>query len=300
MIRGRYRIYLHLTIEGKAKPKYDRFGNPRHKHGKGIIGADIGTQTVAYTSDTEVGLKNLSERGNSIQTSERKERLLYRAMERSRRASNPQNYNDDGTIKKGRKTWKNSNHYKKLKAKHSELCRINAVNRQLAINEDANHLRSLGDVFITEPKNASKLMKKAKETTKDDKGKFNKKKRFGKSIKKRCPSGFQTAVEKKFTITGGTYIEVSNNYRASQYDHTADEYLKKKLSERMYKLTDGTLVQRDLYSSFLLYCYDYNTQDIDKNKCITKFDDCYEKEKALIEWIKVNKIKVLNSGIKIA
>ena len=300
MIRGRYRIYLHLTIEGKAKPKYDRFGNPRHKFGKGIIGADIGTQTVAYTSDTEVGLKNLSERGNSIQTSERKERLLYRAMDRSRRATNPQNYNVDGTIKKGRKTWKNSNHYKKLKAKHSELCRINAVNRQLAINEDANHLRSLGDVFITEPKNASKLMKKAKETTKDDKGKFNKKKRFGKSIKNRCPSGFQTTVEKKFTITGGTYIEVPNNYRASQYDHTADEYIKKKLSDRMYKLTDGTLVQRDLYSSFLLYCYDYNTQDIDKHKCIKEFEKYYNKEKVLIEWIKVNKIKVLNSGIKIA
>ena len=42
---------------------------------EGMIGADIGTQTVAYTSDTEVGLKNLSERDNSIQTSERKERL---------------------------------------------------------------------------------------------------------------------------------------------------------------------------------------------------------------------------------
>ena len=76
-------------------------------------------------------------------------------------------------------------------------------------------------------------MKKAKETTKDDKGKFNKKKRFGKSIKNRCPSGFQTTVEKKFTITGGTYIEVPNNYRASQYDHTADEYIKKKLSDRI-------------------------------------------------------------------
>ena len=68
-------------------------------------------------------------------------------------------------LKKGRKTWKYSNHYKKLKAKHSELCRINAINRQLAINEDANHLRSLGDVFITEPKNASKLMKRTKDTT---------------------------------------------------------------------------------------------------------------------------------------
>lgn len=300
MIRGKYRVYLHLTIEGKAKPKYDKLGNPRHKYGKGMIGADIGTQTVAYTSNTEVGLKNLSERGNSIQISERKERLLYRAMDRSRRATNPTNYNDDGTIKKGRKAWKYSNHYKKLKAKHSELCRINAVNRQLAINEDANHLRSLGDVFVTEPKNASKLMKRAKETTKNSKGKFNKKKRFGKSIKNRCPSGFQTTVEKKFKVTGGTYIEVPNNYRASQYDHIADDYIKKKLSDRMYNLKDGTLVQRDWYSSFLLYCYDCKTQGIDKNKCITEFDKHYNKEKALITWIKANHIKVLNSGIKVA
>lgn len=134
MIRGRYRVYLHLVVEGRAKPKYDKNGNYRHKYGKGTIGADIGTQTVAYTSDTEVGLKNLAERGNSIQTSERKERLLYRAMDRSRRATNPQNYNPDGTIKKGCKTWEYSNHYRKLKARHSELCRINAINRPMPIS----------------------------------------------------------------------------------------------------------------------------------------------------------------------
>ena len=300
LVRGKYRVFLHLTIEGKAKPKYDKFGNPRHVFGKGVIGADIGTQTYAYTSNKEVGIKNLSERGNSIRKSERLERLYYRAMDRSRRATNPQNYNEDGTIKRGLKTWKYSNHYKKLRSKHAELCRINAINRQLAINEDANHLRSLGDVFITEPKNASKLMKRAKETTINKKGKFNKKKRFGKSIKNRCPSGFQTAVEKKFKVSGGTYIEVPINYRASQYDHTADDYIKKKLSDRMYKLKDGTLVQRDWYSSFLLYCYDNRTNNIDKAKCIAEFSKHYKKEKALIEWIKANRIRILNSGIKIA
>ena len=136
-------------------------------------------------------------------------------MDRSRRATNPQNYNDNGTVKKGKKTWNYSNHYKKLKAKHAELCRINATNRRLAINEDVNHLRSIGDVFITEPKNAAKLMKRAKETTVNNKGKINRKKRFGKSVKNRCPGGFQTAVENKFKTSGGTYIEVPNNYRAS-------------------------------------------------------------------------------------
>ena len=299
-IRGRYRVFLHLCIEGKAMPKLDRHGNPRHQHGIGVIGADIGTQTVAYTSETEVGLQNLAERGQSISKSERQERILYRAMDRSRRATNPQNYNADGTIKKGRKVWHYSKRYRKLRYRHANLCRKNTVNRKLAINEDANYLRSLGDVFITEPKNASKLMKRAKETTKNKKGKFNKKKRFGKSIKNRCPGGFQAKVQQLFESTGGLYIEVPNNYRASQYDHTADDYIKKKLSQRMFKLTDGTKVQRDWYSSFLLYCYSFETSDINKSKCVTEFSKQIIKEKALIEEIKVKKIKVLNSGIKIA
>ena len=57
--------------------------------------------------------------------------------------------------------------------------------------------------------------------------------------------------------------------------------LKKRLSDRMYKLQDGTEVQRDWYSSFLLYCYDYRTKDIDKNKCISEFDKCYKERKGL-------------------
>ena len=91
-------------------------------------------------------------------------------------------------------------------------------------------MRALGDELITEPKNASKLMKRAKKTTKNAKGKFNKKKRFGKSIQKRCPGGYQSALQKKFESTGGIYREVLLNYKASQYDHTVDDYIIKKLS----------------------------------------------------------------------
>ena len=220
-------------------------------------------------------------------------------MDRSRRATNPDNYNEDGTIRKGKKVWHYSNHYKELKYKHAELCRKNAINRHLAINEDANHIRSLGDTLVTEPKNAATLAKKAKETTVNEKGKFNHKKRYGKSILNRCPGAFQAALERKFSATGGTYVEVPYKYRASQYDHTADEYIEKGLNDRMYHLYDGTEVQRDWYSSFLLYCYDSSTQDINKTKCKGEFNEQYEKEKALIEWIKLNKIKVMNSGIKV-
>ncbi len=74
-----------------------------------------------------------------------------------------------------------------------------------------------------------------------------------------------------------------NDYRASQYDHTADDFIKKKLSDRMYKLSDGTIVQRDWYSSYLLYNIDYINKTIDKDKCISNFEQQYNKEKAIIE-----------------
>ncbi|SEA85336.1 hypothetical protein SAMN05216349_1381, partial [Oribacterium sp. KHPX15] len=44
----------------------------------------------------------------------------------------------------------------------------------------------------------------------------------------------------------------------------------------------------------------HKTKDVDKDKCIAAFDKCHTKEKALIAWIKANKIKILNSGIKVA
>ena len=286
-IRGKLRVYVHITIEGLSKPKQDRFGNFKHSRGSGIVGCDVGTQTIAYTTETKAGLKNLAERGSCIEVNERKERRIYRAMDRSRRAMNPDNYNEDGTIKKGKKKWTYSNRYKKLRTKHTELCRINATNRHLAINEDVNELRSLGDVFVTEPKNAKKLQKRAKT------GK--RKKRFGRSIKNRCPGYFQSQAKRKFRI----YVEVPNDYKASQYDHTSDEYIKKSLSQRMYRLSDGTMVQRDLYSSFLLYCIDLNTNKIDKNKCIHEFENQYKNQNETIEYIQMNQIKVMNSGIRV-
>lgn len=58
------------------------------------------------------------------------------------------------------------------------------------------------------------------------------------------------------------------------------------------------MVQRDWYSSFLLYNMNVTTGIIDKDRCIETFNDLYNKEKALISWIKANGIKIMNSGIR--
>ena len=311
-IRGKTRVYIHITIEGISKPKYNKNGTRRHQYGKGFIGCDIGPQSIAYTSKEEVGLKNLAERGASIKDREQKEARILRKMDRSRRAMNPENYNDDGTIRKGKKTWKKSNRYKKLQSQYRNICRIAAENRHLAINEEVNHMRALGNVFITEPKNAKKLQKRSKNTERQGKPsviqksdgteqlvyKYKRKKRHGKSIKNRCPGYFQAQAKAKFERTGGVYIEVPAAYRASQYDHTCNKYIKKALSQRMYELADGTRVQRDWYSSFLMYCIGTDLQNISRYKCKRYFDELYAEYLKLEQYIINNKITVMNSGIK--
>ncbi|MCD8293798.1 MAG: hypothetical protein LUE27_00925 [Clostridia bacterium] len=311
-IRGKLRVFIHIMIEGKAMRKYrkardsngdviyDSNGDvtyiPRHMYGKGIVGVDIGTQTIAYTSETEVGLKNLAERGDSIQHREAVERRISRAMTRSRKAMNPDNINPNGSYKKGKKTWNCSRRYRRLRDKHKELNRIAAENRHYSIKEDVNHLRELGDVFVTEPGIADRLQKRPK--TKQNHHVKNKHRiRYAKSIRNRCPGYFQSWAKKVFESTGGRYIEVPRNYRASQYDHTADAFVKKELYQRMFYLADGTIVLRDWYSSFLLYNADGSYKSIDKARCKETFPAFYRKEKALIEDIRQSGKKVMNSWI---
>ena len=311
-IRGKLRVFVHITLEGNAKPKVRKDGTPRHRYGDGRIGCDIGTQSYAYTSDKEAGIENLSERGPSCTKCERQEERLSRAMERSRRAMNPQNYNEDGTIKKGYKKWHNSKRYYKLRERYRDVCRKNALNRRYACNEEANRLRGLGDVFITERPNASALAKRAKKTERQEKAavitkkdgtevmvhKYKRKKRFGKSIRRRCPGYFQARIKQVFEGTGGRYVEVPSNFRASQFDHTCDEYIKKTLGTRLYRLTDGTLVQRDWYSSFLMYCADDGYTAIDRTRCLENFHEKLDMEHKVLDTIRKDHKMVMNSGIK--
>ena len=90
----------------------------------------------------------------------------------------------------------------------------------------------VSDCFITEPPNAKKLQKRANpENPVDKNGRMKRKKRFGRSIKNRCPGYLQAKAKQLFESTGGMYVEVPILYRASQYDHTSDSYIPKKFTD---------------------------------------------------------------------
>ena len=296
-IRGKDRFYLQITLEGKAVPKRKKDGSYRHTKGNGRIGVDLGSSTVAYVTDQEVGLQNLAERSmKRTLKNERKLKQLQRKANWSRYKNNLNNYRYDGTIKRGiRLEWKQSNRYKKLMLEIEELHRKNSANRKYAINELSNSLRSIGDEVIIEPMNFKALQKKSKEVTKNQKGKFNSRKRFGKSLLNRNPGYLKECLKKKFT-----YKEVDIwDYKASQYDHKNGVFEKKKLSKRMHQFEDGTIIQRDLYSAFLLRCANDDLKYINQLLCDKKFELFKKLHDEFILYIQNNKIKLLNSGIKI-
>ena len=144
-------------------------------------------------------------------------------MDRSRRATNPGNYNPDGTIKKqGNKkvTWNKSNHYIKYQNQVKELYRKQADVRKYQHECLANHILSLGDKFYVEKMNFAGLQKRSSKTEKNDEGKFKKKKRFGKSLANRAPAMLLNIINRKLSYYGLKLIEI-NTYKAkaSQFNH---------------------------------------------------------------------------------
>lgn len=247
------RYYVQLTLECKPVVKADpHTGDIRHPVGNGPVGLDLGPQTLAFSAPGECGLVLLASRVHSI---EREKMKLQRKMDRSRRASNPDNYAPDGTIIRGRKLTHNKSHrYLLMQRRLAYLQSHQATLRKLAHNQLANQLLSLGDHFIIENNPVSGWARRSKETHISEKtGRYKRKKRFGKSIGNRAPSMLITILDQKLQSRGlSKVIRVPTTMKASQFNHMTHDFAPKPLSQRWNAMPDGRYIQRDLYSAFLL------------------------------------------------
>lgn len=269
-IRGRYKYSLQLVLEGVSPIKISTTGEIKNDMGYGDVGIDIGTQTIAYVSNYDCKLYELAPNVQNIESEKRK---LLRFMDRSKRATNKDNFNSDGTIKRGIKLeWNYSNKYIKAKNKLKDLYRKQADIRKQDHNIMANEILKQGDTFKVESMNFKGLQARAKNTTVNKNGKINKKKRFGKSLANKAPSMFLTILENKIKMKDGLFIEI-NTYKvkASQYNHFNKECNKKKLSQR-WNYFDNIKVQRDLYSAFIIKNVE-GLENINNEKCKEQFNN---------------------------
>ena len=295
-IRGKFRFYVQILYEGRPW-KLDKNGNLKNKQGTGRIGIDYGTSTIAVVSESKVIYKNLAEEANNLKHLERQLKILQRKMDRSRRSTNPDCFNSDGTYKKGTKIKVKSRNYKKILKQFREINRKLSCIKKYEIGRDANIIRSLGDQIYGEHMNFQGLAKRSKNTTiNQNTGKINKKKRFGKSISNRCPGLMVSTLKNKF---GNGYHEVNTwEFKASQYNHITNTCIKKKLSQRIQELDyngETITIQRDLYSAFLLMNSNNTLDKPDLNLCNITFENFIVNHTICINNLKANNIKVNNS-----
>ena len=269
---GKEHFYLQMILKAEVAPrKYDTsdmFGN---------VGIDIGTSTVAISSYYETKLEELAP---GIDRQEKEIARLQRKLDRQRRANNPQNYNEDGTIVRGKKTWTYSKKYYQTKNKLRKLKTKQAETRTLAHKTLANEIVGLGDRFVVEQMSFAGLQKRAKETKVNEKtNKIQFKKRFGATIGHRAPATLISMIEQKCKSQGKTFIKAdTKSVKASQFDHLTEEYTKHSLSTRVKFVVDDK-VQRDLYSAFLLAHVEDDKKTVNVNACKSNFNTFLENQK---------------------
>lgn len=233
-LNGRTRFFTQLILEGIPYQK--------HKSLKAEVGLDIGPSTIAHVSCAHAQLETFCD---PLQSRQKEIRRLQRKFDRQRRANNPQNYNPDGTIKKGRKTWHDSNQYIKTKNQLNEIQRKQAAHRKSLHGNLANRILKQGNVVKTE-----KLSYKSFQRN------------FGKSVGFRAPAMLVEMLRRKAENAGGAVIEFpTTSTKLSQYCHACGEYHKKPLSQRVHTHC-GLNIQRDVYSAFLALSVKSNALDV--------------------------------------
>lgn len=301
---NKYHYFLQIVMEGTSPVK--------HSIGKNTGGIDPGVSTMTYYTGENLEMVSLSPEIAKYQKKVKQTAVVY---ERRRRMANPQNYNEDGTIKKDTKEFHKE--WYQTKGMIRSLMQLKTAYRKMreyvkqCNGYEANRILMQVSTLYKESMDYKGLAKRAKEckrqkcssTVRTKQGKiktvfkYKRRKRYGASILKHAPSEFLRILERKIHAQGGLVQEIDRwEYRASQYNHVSDSYEKYSLSTRT-KIIGKSMVQRDCYSAFLL-THASTTKTIDRNACLNDFNNYLSCQKTLVSRLKSNGDPTGNFGLK--
>lgn len=189
-IKGKWKYYIQLTLKGHVPDKFNKqTGELKRQLGKGNVGLYF--TSTSLTVSTEDGTKTYP---LAIKNHEDKKTELLQKMDASRRATNPDNYNDDRTSKEKNeiKGWHFSKAYKKYRAELYEIFRKECEEKKLLQEVLANEVIASGDVF-----NCNKMDFKFLQ------------KNLGKKIQPASPAMLKTTIERKLSYHDVSINEIS-------------------------------------------------------------------------------------------
>lgn len=189
-IKGKWKYYIQITLKGHVPNKFDKqTGELKRQLGKGNVGLYF--TTTSLTVSTEVGVKTYP---LEIKNHEDKKTELLQKMDTSRRATNPDNYNEDGTSKERDeiKGWHFSKAYKKYRDELYEIYRKECEEKKLLQEIIANEVIASGDVF-----NCNKMDFKFLQRN------------LGRKIQSASPSMLKSTIERKLSYHDVSFNEIS-------------------------------------------------------------------------------------------
>ena len=243
-IKGKFRYYLVIYLQGTPPTK--------HKVGNGVVGCDNGVSTLAYVSDSKLELVDLVPE-KCLRIEEDINRL-NKQISRKLRLLNPDCYDENNKVIKGKKMTNRSNNLTKLMNRVQQKQRKMRIYRNELQNKVCNDLLSQGNIIQLEKMNVKALQKRSKNIRINPKtNRPYSKKRFGRSILKSSPSSLVIMLKNKAASRGATVIEINTkDTKPSQFNHILNKNIKKSLNTRIYNLSNEyPNIQRDLYSAIL-------------------------------------------------
>lgn len=273
MQKSKYHYYVQLCIEKPAHRKITADGELLHKLGKGTVGIAIWRGTVCAVSKDKILLRDMIPGAEEF---EEQRNALTRKMEEERRKHNPQNFNEDGTIKKGiineygkkeKLKWHFSYKYKTYKNQKRELERKEKERRKLLKNEIVYQIIEMGDEFIA--MNTSFLTKKPKwdEENPLTNEEYKKKKERRKAIQEAAPAELINKLSAKLMQYNIELTKVDIPEVQYWYTHEIDGADETKYVENKVQIGKKTYLHTP-YRAFLMQHYDTSKKCYKTDECM--------------------------------
>ena len=254
----RWGYWLKVMVDGPSVGK-DRPAPAAERSGSRTLAIDPSQQQMAYCDDEgNCGFFLLDRRDPATEGMRAK---VNCQMDQSRRASNPERYNPDGTYRKGsvnaetgrKSDWNETDNYRDKRRRKRLLLQKQGDTRRCRTAEICNRIARDYALVKSEDADYAALSARSKEVRREKDGRYASKRWFGRTVARFAPASFLAMLKKKVTCAGGEFVGVNPwTLKASRYDPTDDSYTKHRLSERIYRLSDGTHVQRDLFAAYAI------------------------------------------------
>ena len=239
-----------------------------------VVGCDITEGHIAIVTDDYVAYQKL----HSIDDSQlEKVADLSRKMEEVQRRDNPENYNEDGTISKGRKKWKHSKEYIMLRNTKKVLEEHNTNKLIYKQNCLANAISNLGNDIRVVKKDFNFKRLRNEETTIDENGRYEDKSSLSaKPIKNNAPARLVSKIEQRNKYINGTFTKISDR---DEDIYAMDIFSGEKLPytiEDEYYMIDNRRIHRTVYYAYVMTGYDTKENKFDYEDLSQRFDSFYE------------------------